>query len=774
MNTNPYSLSNKEVEILEFLGKDGAIAFLKSSDLSRRTLVLKSFLFARLAEGNTFIFRTSAKKQLLNILDEWGLNDLVLELMKDTYITRDQLDKNVYTDRDYQVEAIRSHIKYNTLLSKLRSIQSSYNENVFGNYSRKKLNEFLYLSNKRNLNHKLDLDISAKNYTYTQNEFWTIRNKIEKASKYFKSTYNFLKTSDDFSSDIYKDFHLSENQSIIFSYLNKFLQDAVNLSDQYRNAFQTISNQMYAKFRAQIQKIKALSEELELKISYFQIEQDLAPKKKVFQKKTDPLDESKKNLRAIYQLLIDAIAETPLYKITCPDNDWNPDVEKLKSFNIDLQKLLKNAHIIIQSKVEEQLEIINANNYHAPELIDINQEQQALIFAINGSKIFKDAIHNLSISSWKNYSFLKELVSKLRKAKLFLEANMQYAIYRSFEFSLDSKTNAIITAMENVKTHLWLDSFEAWYFKALFDKYYIHELTGIESKYQLLAQYKHLDINFESFRIAHAFDRLRYNKDLLHKKIGKNGLDWKSALIADRDGFKYNFPIIVCDEDFFTSEIAHLNYEHLICIENEDVPLNLFANSHFNSILMVAERNFSRSVLENAHSAKNYQHKRQFHLKSKAIPSGEKLNDSVGFNLQMAKYLTYVLQEVSYEKQFYSGKDFSIITCMSDFCSKLLEIELLDHRIKALRHDGIDSGIVDDVIIKDDVSKYLIIQDGFLDSEIDLEWQISALHHLQRAGIKVLSLDSFSLAMAEDGKILQLLEIAELPLKRKATVKHES
>ncbi len=762
MNPNPYSLNHEEVETLDFLTEERAIALLTSSQNHVGNLLVKTFILGELAKGRTFIIRTEDVQRCAGLLDQWDLSDLKLILKKDTLISKSDLDKKTIEDRTYQIEAIKSHTRYQKSLEALRKVQTLYNEKVFGEYSRPKLSELRFLSKTRQSLSDIDLDVSYKNYTYGQEEFWALRGRVEKASKYFKSSYNFLKSSDEFCDSVYKDFHLGENQKIVFKYLSKFLKDTESLCKRYKSSFQEIHNALYSKYLQQIQKIKKQSQDLDLYLSFYQIEYDLAGKNKVFGRGKDPLEVEKKELRSRYQVLLDAIEGVHLFKVKCPENSWNPDVVELTKFNGDLQKLLSSAHQIIQSKVEEQLEIINARNYSAPNLIDIQAEQEDLIHAINGSQLFRTEIHNLSISSWKNYEFLKHLRNRLIKNKVFLEANMDYAIYRSFEFSIDKKTNDLISALHSTKSHKWVEAFETWYFKALFDKHFLHELIDLEIKYLELEEQKHENAEHKAFRISHVFKQLRYSKNQLAKKIGKDGLDWKSAIISDSDGFKYNFPIIICDTEFFASELDNLNYDYLICEENKEIPTNLFANTHFSSIVCLSARKFERSLVEKARLAKNYGLCKEFKIKSSGLAHPISLQDGAKSKLLVAKYLSSVLKEASSEIKFFSAKNFSIISCMSDFCMKLLEIELQELRIKALKFTHLESGIVEDVLIKEDDSKYLVIQDGFIDSNKDIEWQITALRLLSQAGIHICYLNSFALANSESKRVLDFLNIKEL------------
>ncbi|GLR18363.1 hypothetical protein [Portibacter lacus] len=762
MKPNLFNLPKEEQYLRDFLDKDKSIAFISSNNPRKKQSFMKAFLCEKLQDGKTFVIRTNKTNVVAQLLEEIGVSNLALSLKKDTHIYRNSITSQVNEDKDYQIEAIKAKISYDKSLEKLNEIKNIYNAPVFGDHPRQKLSELLFLSKKRKNEYRLNLDVSSSNYDFNQNEFWKIRSKIEKAAKFYRAQFSFLRTGDEFKADIYKDYHLAQNKLSVLNTLDGFISATKQLTNKYRNLFQTIRADMVSKLNDQVKLIRKLSEELETQLEFYKIESELATRKRTFGKSKDPIEKQKIALRTHYSMLLEALQEIQLFKINFPENGWIPDTEKLEAFCHTLNEQLKSAHQSIQNKVDEQLEILNANNYNAPELSILSRDQIDLIGAINKSELFKSEIHNLSISAWKNYGFLRKLDKTLTKRRLFLEENSDYAVYRSFEFTLEYKINEIISALEDIENEKWVASFESWYFEALFDKYYLSQIDDLDIRFDLFTQQKFIYENFLGHRIQTVFNGLRYSLSDIQKKIGKDGRDWKSLMIDLNDSFKYSFPIIVCDEEFFSSEIANLNYDFLICIDNDDIPQNIFANSHFESILCFHQNKIDTQIKESAYTSKNYNEKGQFQLKSKEIPTDMKIGQNLKFSIELSKSLTYTLKESRYEKQFYSAKDFSIISCVSDFCSKLIEIEFLDIRIKSLKYTHLESGIVDDIIMKDDRNKYLIVQDSFLDPSLDIEWQISVLRKIEQAGIKIININTAQLAQSADASIITLMEIPEL------------
>lgn len=762
MKRNPHNLTDAELELFTTIEQRRSIVFLSSKEATVKYGFLKAFLLESLENGKTFVFRARNIEWLYAFLKEIDLDQLALALSKDTQIKKTQFKAALEVDRSYHVEAIKSSISYEKEVELLRLSNYNYRKDVFGTYPILKLAELLYLSKKRGNTFNLDLDLGARHYTFDQKEFWIIHSKLEKASKYYKPSFSFLRSSDEFRDDVYKEFHLSENQAAVFKHLQNFISDAQEISNKYRQAFSTIREKLINRYKGHIAVIKKLNRDLETQIEFYKIEYELAPSKKSFARPSDQLERQKLELRSRLSVLVEEVKSKHLLKITPPLNTTTPNIEALSAFSADLNRLIDNHHLLVQNKVEEEIEILNSNNYDAPELSELVRSQSDLIFAINESKLLKKEVNHLSISAWNNYEFLKSLTKDLLKMRLFLECNTDYAIYRSFESSLPKKISALISALENIKNSEWIPCFETWYFNALFNKYAQNELSSITNQFQTIGDIKERDATYRSYRIEKRFAQLREYEVDLRRKVSKEGTDWKTAMLHSKSSFKFNFPIIVCDEKFFTSELTNFEYDYLICVENEEIPQNIFTNSHFESILCLHSIPISKTIKDSAYTSQNYSKKLLVNLKVKTLPTGEGVMEILKDKITLAKSLTFILGLSSLEKHFYSARDFSIITCLSPFVTKLLELELLDVRIKALKYTHLESGIVEDVVLKEDASKYLVIQDGYLDPELDAEWQISVLEKIKSTGIKLIIISSEKLAQNPHKSILDLIDIPEV------------
>jgi len=195
LRLNTHNLSASELQVLDTLSEGSNITILSSVESNVKYDFLKAFLIEQLQNGKTFVFRVKDKSQIHSFLQKLHLKDLSLDLKKDTQIKREQLQSSASTDRSFHLEAIKSHISYRKTKERLSNLKDQYNEAVFGEYPRLKLAELYYLSQKRKQHFNLDLDLISKQYAFTQKEFWQIRGKVEKAAKYYKSSFSFLRAS---------------------------------------------------------------------------------------------------------------------------------------------------------------------------------------------------------------------------------------------------------------------------------------------------------------------------------------------------------------------------------------------------------------------------------------------------------------------------------------------------------------------------------------------------------------------------------------------------
>ena len=778
LNMNSHNFNDQQLAINAFLKNGRNIATLKSTEESEIRSYLENYLHKMLLEGKSIVFRVPSLayfQPFESFLKKHNLESYISYLARDHSIDLIRLDTKPITDIDYQKEAIKSSVLYKHHLKQTHDIFAKYTEPVFGEYSREKLAELLFLAKNKSKGCALDLDLSSKNYIFNKNEFWYLRGRIEKASKFYQSNYGFIKGSDDLSEDIYKDFHLMENRDVVFNYFEKYISDCSNLITEYKQFFIKKRSDMINDLKLRVHEILKIVNDLELQLGYFSIDKDLAPAKKAFVRQKDHLEQQKQDVRARYNLLLEELENIQLFKLEKPVNSWNPDISGILQLCSDIKKAASSSYQIIISKVEDQLEILNANNSDAAELSGIMHKQQDLISALNGSKILKKEVQNLSISAWKNFQFIKAIYSKLRKNLIFLKENLNYGVWRSFEFSLEPKALKIVHALENIETSKWVDCFEYWYFKAINQKFPFENLDEIMGLFQRLEESKFIHNEFDTFRIQNIYDQKcskASKSELSHwnlilkesKKKDQVEINTQTLLETSSQIFKSKFPIIVVDESYPSQALIGLSCDILIAYNNIDLPSDLMGNSHFESIIIANGRHFKTAWQDKIKHAGNYKEKRYFALNQLHLPDSASTKDQNKTNLELGRVLSSILKNINFTKNFYSAKDFSIITCMTPFCTRLLELELYDLKIKALKYADLDTGIVEDVMLKEDKYKFILLQDGFLDPTLDPEWQISVLRKLQQLGLKVIHISSADLASGVKNRIIDFLEIPELAL----------
>ncbi len=779
---NYYDLNNQQLKAISCLEKEKNITIITSSDKVIKEHLLLSFVKEMLIKGKTFILRTQDQLSSLNLfnrLKNEGLGDLTCILDGEAEI--DILKQEFVSDAELLLESLKSQLLYQRNLNLTQEIVQKYTEPVFGDYPRTKLAELMYLAHQRNEKNEIDLNLNAKNYLLNQQEFWNLRGKIDKASKHYKTNFSFLYSNDEINFETYKDFHLSSNRDNLFLKLQKFINEAEEILKAYQKLFQKIKQNLKSAKIDKLTEIRILLENFKLQMEYYELSLDLAPKTKSFIRKKDPFENQKKDVRALYSLLLQAIDEFGLIKLNAPNNSWVPEVENLKIFCLQLKIEIEKGYELIQNQVQDQIEIINSNNFDSQELKQIVKDQNDLNHNINLSKIFKKEFQNLSISAWKNFENLKNSHSSLKKNLNFLTENNEFAVYRSFEYSLDKKALEIIKLLENVPQFKWVDQYELWYFNALYNKFVFPNSEEIRNRFDNLFESKHECQNFDTLRIKNIFDQHFHNNEKSEKNSWKNFIDKKenenfstipvSDLVsASKKVFKSKFPLLITSEQNVNNdEYLNLNYDYLICLENKIHPDELISGTNFSGIGILQPPTIEIGLKERLKKAENYIEKKKIDIQLSCL-SDNLSNISFKSNLKLAKSLASIIKEISYEKVFYSAKDFSIISCLSPFCTKLLAIEFQEIRIKTLKYSHIDSGILEDVLLKDDKFKILLVQDGFLDPKMNIEWQISVLRKMEQIGIKVIRVNTFELGNGTKNRIMDFIDLPEIKLANKKSL----
>lgn len=774
---NIYSLNDEKLEVIDFLRNENSIAIVNSLNPAEALNLVESFILKKLIEGKTFTIITKNGNEARSIaanLAKRGIADYCLDLQDQMIDNESLLATNVIADLDYQKESVKSSILYRKRLEKLEALTNKYNKPIFGEYPRAKIAELLYLAGTKLSPTHLDLDLSSKKFQFNKKEFWYLRGRVEKAAQFYKSDFTYLKNSDDLFPDLYKDFHIAKNQKVVFNYFKKFVADMEAILARYKAFFRSRREEMVTQSTRLTQQISALIDDLDLHLSFYEIELELSPPKKAFTRQKDHLEEHKQELRAKYEHLLVTLKDLDLFKVQAPPNSWIPDVAAIKDFYTKLRQHIDNSHQLIQTKVEEQLEILNQNNFQSQEIAEIIAEQEQLITTINATKLFKEEFQNLSISAWNNYDYLRSLHSRLLKNLQFLQENKAYGIWRSFEFSLESKALDLINVLESSEQTLWVDKFELWYFKSIFDKYPFESISEIREQQKLLEDSKFIYEDFYSFKVQNIFENKFFSADKKHQsswnnkiknllKRGHASVQWKELQNEFPKLFRHRFPILISVEgSIISQQLIEFASDYLITIDNHNIQAELFGNSHFDAMMICQSKAMDPKIKDHIKSAKNYAFKQSFKLKQRTLPEYSKSSEQFTPNLKLSKAFASILKVLSFEKKFYSAKNFSIISCLSNFNTRLLEMELLEAKIKTLKYTHIDTGIVEDIMLKEDEFKILLVQEGFLDPKLNIEWQISVLRQLERMGIKIVHISTFELATQEKSSILDFLKHLDL------------
>ncbi len=758
---NPYNFSKNTQSLINYVTAGQHITMLNSPHNFQTGQFISGLLKQELKNGKSFLLlgkKNGFLKVLKTIIEESNLQSV-------TYFVNQPLQSNAEaqeTDHDLLMESVRSQILYQFKTNKLTELRDTYNEGVFGEFNRSKLAELLFLARSKTLDFDLDLDLNPQNYQFNKKEFWYLRGRVEKAAQYFDNTYTYLKSSDELSDDVYRDFHIQQNREIVLNYLEKFIEDARSIFDAYKKLFLSIKNRLQSSYLDKIQNLKSATEQLELELEKYKVDVDLAPSRKAFSRTKDPLELQKQEVRIKYEQLLDILESAKIFSLKPPINSWTPDIEGLNVFIDLLKKNLKNAYPLIKKKVENQLAVLNSSNFDAPELSEYYKAQEELIYTLNGSKLFNKNFQNLNVSAWKNYEFIQTIYTFLKKNQNFLLNNALYATWRSFEYSLEPKALQLIEALHQKPTEDWVNIFELWYFNSLFTKFHEKELEDLKPSYISLEETKFINNSFDKNRITQFWEQERFkienqkDKQFLNA-VKEDDLDGPTMIRKFPKAFKSHFPVAVFEEHIDTKLLIDSGYDYLIIGDGLNVPSELLGNSHFQGILYLHNTEIDQEMADRIYHSNNYTGKKSFTLPAFHIPNNMENSDLLRDQILKSKVLVNILNEISWGKGFYSAKNFSIISCLSPFCTRLFNMEIEDLLLKPLKYDHLDSGIVEDIILKEDDAKFLLIQDGFLDANLDMEWQISMMNMIERMGIKVINVNTFLLAKGTKKSILDFI-----------------
>jgi hypothetical protein len=586
--------------------------------------------------------------------------------------------------------------------------------------------------------------------SYTPQEFWHLRGKIEDA----QSLYN---QKNILSDNILKKFRivLDSPNSIeklkenLENFKNKLSKITLKLDAEINRYEEKIWDKLHEEYIV----LKNISNDIELSLfkdSEFKTESKIS----FFNNSKSKKDNEHSNITHYFDILKKNILFNQDHELIGLNSKTS-----IETFIKNLNQNLLNWHEQGEATVLKMMKSLNKHNSDTATLLKIDQELNMLFIELNESNIFADQFENTSMNILNQYGFLSDL---LRSVKILLEYiinNRELILWQSFYHQLNPEAKAIIDLLKDHDSSLWLEMFESWYYEKLIQNKSIPDIYNLDV---LLDEYQdevsecqnefteYIDNQFFTTRQKLTALFKTRNKKLynaLFKKKGIDNLRYFDLIWEEKEMITHYIPITIINSKLLRSNrlLKDGNWDLIYCDNT-----NIFNHIEKNTLLIhkicflspLSERVKIGNDLEldqndTEKSIKVLLHEYNYQKPLNELPISEKL--------KAAKKLAKLLLSLNQGLHLYQLKFANIISLLSSDYNEILNSALDKYGVKES-----DIGFklyesVTESILETDRNQYLFIQDYLinLDNSEYFMWQLHVLDLFKKAGFQIINIKSF-------------------------------
>jgi hypothetical protein len=586
--------------------------------------------------------------------------------------------------------------------------------------------------------------------SYTPQEFWHLRGKIEDA----QSLYN---QKNILSDNILKKFRivLDSPNSIerLKENLENFKNKLSNITLKLDAEINRYEEKIWDKLHEEYIVLKNISNDIELSLfkdSEFKTESKIT----FFNTSKSKKDNQHSNITHYFEILKKNILFTQDHELVGLNSKAS-----IETFIKNLNQNLLNWHEQGEAIVLKMMKSLNKHNSDTTTLLKIDQELNMLFIELNESNIFADQFENTSMNILNQYGFLSDL---LRSVKILLEYiinNRELILWQSFYHQLTPEAKAIIDLLKDHDSKLWLEMFESWYYEKLIQNKSIPDIYNLDV---LLDEYQDevsecqnefpefIDNQFFTSRQKLTTLFKTRNKKLynaLFKKKGIDNLRYFDLIWEEKEMITHYIPITIINSKLLRSNrlLKDGNWNLIYC-DNTDIFNHIEKSTLLNHKICFLSPISESSKIGNdleldqndtEKSIKMLLHEYNYQKPLNELPLSEKL--------KAAKKLAKLLLSLNQGLHIYQLKFANIISLMSSDYNEILKSALDKYGVKES-----DIGFklyesVTESILETDRNQYLFVQDYLinLDNSEYFMWQLHVLELFKKAGFQIINIKSF-------------------------------
>lgn len=584
--------------------------------------------------------------------------------------------------------------------------------------------------------------------SFTEHEYTALRSAIIQSGRY--NSYNDKSNRSVINSKkLYQSLRNQNEYLTLSEEIKTYLTDALQINQQYYQLIQKIENLKFAEFTNLYHSIKDNLNALKFISEILNFQSDGQKKKSsgilsIFKSENNTADYSEsvtENLLSEIEIKLSRLGI--LHEI--------PSTPNLTTLNLFCDGLLEKIELKRENfKINVQHFLRSLNILNAGESSAINSENllNELIEKLNASEVFSEKFEVNTISILKQVEITEHIVHTLRKASEQLEYEKGRMEWLQFYEQADHLFHEIYNFLKNINEENRLSAFDGWYFSVLISSHIesvSDEITSNRSSFPssiFRDMIQGLDIGSVHFTelMQVTTEQLKSNNKQLYSEIFRkkkvSDVSWKYLLEKHCEFISSYFPVLISENDDFKN-LPSGQYEHIFYVGYDQ----------FNSEILQNFRTIHTYIMKNSKIIE----KSDAVLKLPYLENTPMLSElSLTDRLKTAKKLASILLDIQPEVRFYQAKNLNIVSYLNSFAQKAVLQYLNSAGIKEILQAESTYDQMVESLLETDRRPCLLVEDNLINPKdmSSLNWQYKLLDEMEKAGFRVITLNSRDAAFA--------------------------
>jgi MinD-like ATPase involved in chromosome partitioning or flagellar assembly len=440
--------------------------------------------------------------QIQNELVKLNLGNLAF-LLKDIYqdknllldvVRKEQSGKSVdFKDEDDFKIALKQARRY---LAKSDDTHHTLGQPIFGDENFAEVVGHYLASQKKAGRELLANHLNASDYTFSKEEYESLRAAIEKSEQLYKDVNTLKHPLSNLNPVAFSDEKVGSNRDNLKEKIAVFIEKFKSLHlrhivvyDAYSQKLMSYYESYFVQQREQMRHLKEAYSDYEFQYgdafkSFNVFRMSGLYASSFFSGRSKNILSAKEEALTRYDELVKTYETRKHFNHTFLNVKDRKDFDKLKLNLETFESLLRGWRKALPNTVQEELQRLNSKTAQyfdkplAEEILQLETDLDNLLAEVNDAKIYAEPLGHKMLTLPKRMLFIEETLGKLEETQLNMRDFDNFYAWQRFWVTLPTNAHRAITALTKVKPENWTTAFDSWYFHNTLVVHYQSDTLG--------------------------------------------------------------------------------------------------------------------------------------------------------------------------------------------------------------------------------------------------------------------------------------------------------